>query len=90
MRTPTDAKSTKKRKPSSNWKRRINTVPLVERGAFQLPQAADYMSMSLTAIRRFIKRGQLARLPGFRHILIAKTECDRFLREQTDIAKLAA
>jgi hypothetical protein len=80
----------KKRKPSSEWNRRINTVPLTERGAFQLSEAADYMSRSTTVVRRLIKRGQLARLPGFRDIVIAKLECDRFLREQTDIAKLAA
>jgi hypothetical protein len=83
-------KPQKKRKPSSEWNRRTNTVPLTERGAFQLPEAADYLSRSITAVRRLIKRGQLVRLPGFRDIVIAKAECDRFLREQTDIAKLAA
>ena len=80
----------KKRKPSSEWNRRTNTVPLTERGAFQLPEAADYLSRSITVVWRLIKRGQLVRLPGFRDIVIAKAECDRFLREQTDIAKLAA
>jgi hypothetical protein len=48
------------------------------------------MSRSITVVRRLIKRGQLVRLPGFRDIVIAKAECDRFLREQTDIAKLTA
>lgn len=90
MRTPTDAESKKKRKPSKFWNRRTNTVPLIERGAFQLPEAADYLSRSITSVRRLIKRGQLVRLPGFRDIVITKAECDRFLREQTDIAKLAA
>jgi len=90
MRTTTDNKHKRTRKPSSEWNRRKNTVPLTQRGAFQLPEAADYMSRSITAVRRLIKRGQLARLPGFRDIVIAKAECDRFLREQTDIAKLAA
>jgi len=83
-------KPKKKRKPSSEWNRRQNTVPLTERGAFQLPEAADYLSRSITVVRRLIKRGQLARLPGFRDIVIAKAECDRFLREQTDIGKIAA
>jgi len=82
-------KPKKKRKPSSEWNRRQNAVPLTERGAFQLPEAADYLSRSITVVRRLIKRGQLARLPGFRDIVIAKAECDRFLREQTDIGKIA-
>jgi hypothetical protein len=80
----------KKRKDSSLWNRRTNTVPLTERGAFELPEAGDYMSRSITTVRRLVKRGQLRRLPGFRDIVIAKAECDRFLREQTDIAQLAA
>ena len=80
----------KKRKDSSLWNRRTNTVPLTERGAFELPEAADYLSRSITTVRRLIKRGQIRRLPGFRDIVIAKAECDRFLREQTDIAELAA
>ena len=41
-------------------------------------------------VRRYIKRKLIARLPGIRHVVITKAECDRFLREQTDIAKLAA
>ena len=90
MSAITDTKQKKKRKPSSEWNRRKNTVPLTERGAFQLPDAADYLSRSITVVRRLIKRGQLARLPGFRDIVITKAECDRFLREQTDIARVAA
>jgi hypothetical protein len=90
MRTPTDARSKQKRKPSSEWARRINYVPLVERGAFQLPQASDYMSVSITTVRRLIKRGLLRRIPGLRQIVVTKAECDRFLREQTDIARVAA
>jgi hypothetical protein len=86
MRTTTR----KKRKDSSLWNRRTNTVPLSERGAFQIDEAADYLSRSITSVRRLIKRGQLTRLPGFRDVVIAKVECDRFLREQTDLAKLVA
>ena len=78
-----------KRKDSKLWKRRTNTVPLNQRGAFELPEAADYMSRSMTTVRRLIKRGQLRRLPGFRDIVITREECDRFLREQTDIAQTA-
>jgi hypothetical protein len=86
MRTTTK----KKRKDSSLWNRRTNTVPLTERGAFRLPEAADYLSRSITTVRRLIKHGQILRLPGFRDIVITKAECDRFLREQQDIGKLAA
>ncbi|HEU5246591.1 MAG TPA: helix-turn-helix domain-containing protein [Candidatus Udaeobacter sp.] len=82
--------STRNRKKSSLWKRRTNTVPLTERAAFQLPQVADYLSLSITTIRRLIKRGLIQPLPGIRHIVITKAECDRFLREQEDIGKLAA
>lgn len=88
--TNDDSKSKKDRKPSEEWNRRRNTVPLNQRGAFEIPEAADYLSRSITTVRRLIKRGQLIRLPGFRDIVITKEECDRFLREQTDIAKIAA
>lgn len=90
MSKTADRKSKKERKPSSEWARRINYVPLVERGAFQLPEAADYLSVSVTQVRRWIQRGLIKRIPGIRVIVITKAECDRFLREQTDIAKVAA
>ena len=78
----------KKRKDSSLWNRRTNTVPLTERGAFHLPEAADYTGLSITTLRRKLKDGLIKRLPGIRVVVITKAECDRFLREQTDIAKL--
>jgi Helix-turn-helix domain len=90
MSVITDSKSKKKRKPSSEWARRTNYVPLVERGAFQLPEAADYLSVSITQVRRWIQRGLIKRFPCICIIVITKAECDRFLREQTDIAQLAA
>jgi hypothetical protein len=80
----------RKRKDSSLWNRRTNAVPLTERGAFQLPEAADYLSRSITTVRRLVKRRELGRLPGFRDIVIARAECDRYLREQTDVGKLVA
>jgi hypothetical protein len=86
----TDSKSKTARKPSSEWNRRRNDVPLVERGAFQLPEAADYLGVSIMQVRRWIHRGLIKRMPAIRIIIITKAECDRFLREQTDIAKLAA
>jgi len=90
VRAIADTKSKKKRKPSSEWNRRTNTVPLTERGAYQLPDAADYLSLSITTIRRLIKRGLIQPLPGIRHIVIARAECDRFLRAQAEITKLTA
>jgi len=90
MRAITGTKSKTKRKPSSEWNRRTNTVPLIERGAFQLPEAADYLSRSITAVRRLIRKGEIRRLPAFRDIVITRAECDRWLREQTDIGKLKA
>jgi hypothetical protein len=90
MSTTTDSKSKRTRKPSSEWNRRRNEVPLVERGAFQLPEAADYLGVSITQVRRWIRGGLIKRIPGIRIIVITKAECDRFLREQTDIAQLAA
>jgi hypothetical protein len=90
MSTTTISKSRKPRRPSSEWNRRRNEVPLIERGAFQLPEAADYLGVSITQVRRWIHRRLIKRLPGLRIIVITKAECDRFLREQTDIAQLAA
>ena len=90
MSAITDSKSKRTRRPSSQWNRHKNEIPLVERGAFQLPEAADYLSVSATQVRRWIQRGLIKRIPGIRIIVITKAECDRFLREQTDIAELAA
>jgi hypothetical protein len=90
MSKTVDSKSKKTRRPSSEWNRRRNEVPLVERGAFQLPEAADYLGVSITQVRRWIHRGLIKRIPAIRIIVITKAECDRFLREQTDLAKLAA
>jgi excisionase family DNA binding protein len=90
MSAVTDTKFNKKRKPSSEWTRRVNAVPLNERGAFQLAEAADYLSLSITTIRRLIKRGLIQPLPSIRHVVITRDECHRFLRAQAEIAKLAA
>ena len=80
MDTTTVSKSKKQRKDSSKWNRRVNTVPLNQRGSFQLREVADYFSVGVTTVRRLIKRGLIQPLPGIRHIVISKEECDRFLR----------
>jgi Helix-turn-helix domain len=90
MSVITDSTSKKKRKPSSKWNRRKNTVPLTERASFQLPQASDYLSLSITTVRRLIKRDLIHPLPGIRHIVIPRSECDRFLSAQREIGKLTA
>jgi hypothetical protein len=65
-------------------------IPLDERGAYKIREAAVYLGgISVSQVRRYIRRGLITRLPGLRHVVITKAECDRFLREQTDIAKLA-
>jgi excisionase family DNA binding protein len=84
--TPSDTQENKRKAPSF----RVNTAPLSDRGAFQIEEAADYLSLGVTTIRRLLKRGLIKRIPGIRIIVITKAECDRFLREQTDIAQLAA
>ena len=63
---------------------------LHDRGAFKIIEAAVYLGVSVSQVRRYIRRRLITRLPGIRHVVITRAECDRFLREQTDIAKLAA
>jgi hypothetical protein len=60
-------------------------VPLRDRGAFKIKEAAIYLGVSVMQVRRYIRRRLITRLPGIRHVVITKAECDRFLREQTDI-----
>ena len=65
-------------------------VPLRDRGAFKIKEAATYLGVSVVQVRRYIRRRLITRLPGIRHVVITKAECDRFLREQNDIGKVAA
>jgi len=65
-------------------------IPLCDRGAFKIKEAAVYLGVSIVQVRRYIQRRLITRLPGIRHIVITRAECDRFLREQEDIGKLAA
>jgi len=65
-------------------------IPLRDRGAFKIKEAAVYLGVSIVQVRRYIQRRLITRLPGIRHVVITRAECDRFLREQEDIGKLAA
>ena len=51
------------------------------RGAFKLPHAAAYLSLSEPTIHRLIKRGLLKPNRATRHLLFPITELDRFLSE---------
>ena len=48
------------------------------------------MSLSITTVRRLIKRGLIQPLPGIRHIVIARSECDRFIQVQREMRRFAA
>ena len=69
------------------WTERI---ALRDRGAFKIREAAIYLGVSVMQVRRYIQRGLIYRLPGVRHVIITRSECDRFLSEQQDIARVAA
>lgn len=61
-------------------RKRLETIPLSQRGAFKLKEACAYLGgIAPVSVRRLIKRGELKRHPGFRHIVIARVECDRWL-----------
>lgn len=60
--------------------RQTNRTPLHERGAFKLQEACEYAAgLAPISLRRLIKRGELKRHPGFRHIVITRAELDRWL-----------
>jgi excisionase family DNA binding protein len=50
-------------------------------GALKLPDAAQYLSLSVPTVRRLIARGLLRPNRYTRHLLISIEECQRFLRE---------
>ena len=53
---------------------------LQSRGAFKLKEACEYLGgISEVSLRRLIKRGLIKPHLALRHIIIAKTELDRFL-----------
>ena len=49
--------------------------------ALKVRQAANYLGVSATSIRRLIKRGLINPNRALRHLLIPVTQLDRFLVE---------
>jgi Helix-turn-helix domain len=57
-----------------------SALRLQDRGAFKIREAAIYLGgVSQITVRRLIARGLIKRHPALRHIVIAKSELDRFL-----------
>ncbi len=57
-------------------------APPVEQGAYKLPGACQYVGgISEISMRRLIQRGLIKPCRGLRHILIPKSELDRFLAQ---------
>ena len=54
----------------------------IEPAALKITAAARYLGgISAVTVRRLIERGEIKRHPGIRHILIPKSELDRFLAQ---------
>jgi excisionase family DNA binding protein len=81
-------KGTGKPLTEEKFKEWTERIALRDRGAFKIKEAAVYLGVSVMQVRRYIQRGLITRLPGIRHVVIARSECDRFLGEQQDIGKL--
>jgi excisionase family DNA binding protein len=59
-----------------------SAAPAVEQGAYKLSAACQYLGgVSEITVRRLIDRGLIKPCRGLRHILIPKTELDRFLAQ---------
>ena len=57
-----------------------DSIRLPDRGAYKLREACEYLGgLSPVSVRRLIDRGLIRRNLALRHIIIAKTELDRFL-----------
>ena len=52
---------------------------MIEPSLLKIDEASRYLSVSRVSIRRLIKAGRLKRHPAFRHILIKKSDLDRFI-----------
>ncbi len=55
-------------------------IPLKERGAFKIQEACEYLGgVAPITVRRLIARGLINPNRALRHIVISKSELDRFL-----------
>jgi excisionase family DNA binding protein len=90
MSTSTKNRQVGKPLTAEEFKAWSERVTLRDRGAFKIKEAAIYLGVSIMQVRRYIRRGLITRLPGIRHVVITRSECDRFLSEQQDIGKVAA
>ena len=50
-----------------------------QRLAFKIAEVAEILGMSVSSVRRLIENGTLRSIGKLRHILIPKSEIDRFL-----------
>jgi hypothetical protein len=54
---------------------------LRDRGAYKLKEACEYLGgISQVSLGKLIARGLIRRHPALRHIVIARAELDRFLK----------
>lgn len=53
--------------------------PSVPRVAFSPQETADMLGLSLTTVRRLIRKGRLRTVRGIRHRVIPRSEIDRLL-----------
>lgn len=55
-------------------------APVLPRLAYSPQEVADILGLSITTVRRLIRKGRLRTIPGLRHRLVPRTEIDRLLR----------
>jgi hypothetical protein len=55
---------------------------IIEPQAFKLEDACKYLGgISASSVRRLVAKKKLKRLMEFRHLVITKSSCDKFLQE---------
>jgi excisionase family DNA binding protein len=57
----------------------LRPVPELPRLAFSTQETAQVLGLSLTTIRRLIRKGRLRTVRGIRHRMIPRSEIDRLL-----------
>jgi len=54
----------------------------VNRQAFKIQEACEYLGgISASSLRRLVKAKKVKRILEFRHLVVTKESCDRFLAE---------